>query len=67
MIYFNWAIHMTMTILRVITVHSMLADIVDEQELATGKRKEGVVFAVAFFSSKFMGAFGYLIAGPFLD
>lgn len=56
-----------MTILRVITVHSMLADIVDEQELATGKRKDGVVFAVAFFSSKFMGAFGYLIAGPFLD
>ena len=67
LIYFNWAIHMTMTILRVITVHSMLADIVDEQELATGKRKEGVVFAAAFFSSKFMGAFGYLIAGPFLD
>jgi Na+/melibiose symporter-like transporter len=58
---------MTMTILRVITVHSMLADIVDEQELATGKRKEGVVFAAAFFSAKFMGAFGYLIAGPFLD
>ena len=45
----------------------MLADIVDEQELATGKRKEGVVFAVAFFSSKFTGAFGYVIAGPFLD
>jgi GPH family glycoside/pentoside/hexuronide:cation symporter len=67
LIYFNWAIHMTMTILRVITVHSMLADIVDEQELATGKRNEGVVFAAAFFSSKFMGAFGYLIAGPFLD
>ena len=67
LIYFNWAIHMTMTILRVITVHSMLADIVDEQELATGQRKEGVVFAAAFFSAKFMGAFGYLIAGPFLD
>ena len=42
LIYFNWAIHMTMTILRVITVHSMLADIVDEQELATGKRNEGL-------------------------
>ena len=63
----NWAIHMTMTILRVITVHSLLADIVDEQVLATGKRQEGVVFAVAFFSSKFMGAFGYIIVGPFLD
>jgi len=67
LIYVNWAIHMTMTIVRVITVHSLLADIVDEQELATGKRQEGVVFAVAFFSSKFMGAFGYVIVGPFLD
>ena len=63
----NWAVHMTMTILRVITVHSLLADIVDEQELATGQRQEGIIFAVAFFSSKFMGAFGYVIAGPFLD
>ena len=67
LIYFNWAIHTMMGITRVITVHSMLADIVDEQELVTGKRKEGVVFAAAFFSSKFMGAFGYLVAGPFLD
>ena len=67
LIFFNWAIHMTMTIQRVITVHSMMADIVDEQELATGTRKEGIVFAVAFFSSKFMGAFGYMIAGPYLD
>ena len=39
----------------------------DEQELATGKRQEGVVFAIGFFSSKFVGAFEYLIAGPFLD
>ena len=48
LIYFNWAIHMTMTILRVITVHSMLADIVDEQELATGKRKDGRCFCCGF-------------------
>jgi GPH family glycoside/pentoside/hexuronide:cation symporter len=67
LIFFNWAIHMTMTIQRVITVHSMLADIVDEQELATGIRKEGTIFAAAFFSAKFMGAFGYMIAGPYLD
>ena len=67
LIFFNWAIHMTMTIQRVITVHSMLADIVDEQELATGIRKEGIIFAAAFFSAKFMGAFGYMIAGPYLD
>ena len=67
LIYANWAVHVTMTILRVITVQSLLADIVDEQELATGKRQEGVIFAAAFFSAKFISGFGYLIAGPFLD
>ena len=56
-----------MTILRVIVVHSMLADISDEQELATGRRQEGVIFAAAFFSAKFVSGFSYLIAGPFLD
>ena len=49
------------------SVHSMLADIVDEQELATGIRKEGIIFAAAFFSAKFISGFSYLIAGPFLD
>ena len=63
----NWTVHTTMIILRVIVVQSMLADIVDEQELATGRRQEGVIFAVAFFSAKFVSAFSYLIAGPFLD
>ena len=45
----------------------MLADIVDEHELATGVRQEGVMFAAAFFSAKFISGFGYLVAGPFLD
>ena len=67
LIYFNWSIHMTMTILRVIAVQTLLADIVDEQELASGKRQEGVMFAAAFFSAKFISGFGYLVAGPFLD
>ena len=63
----NWTVHSAMTILRVIVVHSLLADIVDEQELATGRRQEGVIFAAAFFSAKFISGFSYLIAGPFLD
>jgi Na+/melibiose symporter-like transporter len=67
LIYLNWSIHMTMTILRVIAVQTLLADIVDEQELASGKRQEGVMFAAAFFSAKFISGFGYLVAGPFLD
>lgn len=67
LIYANWAVHVTMSILRMIAVQSLLADIVDEQELATGKRQEGVMFAAAFFSAKFISGFGYLVAGPFLD
>ena len=67
LIFLNWAIHMTMMILRMISVQAVLADIVDEQELATGKRQEGVMFAAAFFSAKFISGFGYLVAGPFLD
>ncbi len=67
LIYANWAVHVTMSILRMIATQSLLADIVDEHELATGKRQEGVMFAAAFFSAKFISGFGYLVAGPFLD
>jgi len=67
LIFVNWAIHMGMMILRTISVQTVLADIVDEHELATGKRQEGVMFAAAFFSAKFISGFGYLVAGPFLD
>ncbi|MDG2411963.1 MAG: MFS transporter [Halioglobus sp.] len=67
LIYANWAIQVMMSILRMIATQSLLADIVDEHELATGKRQEGVMFAAAFFSAKFISGFGYLVAGPFLD
>jgi GPH family glycoside/pentoside/hexuronide:cation symporter len=67
LIFLNYAIFVTMSILRTISNHAMLADIADEQELATGQRQEGVMFAAAFFSAKFISGFGYMIAGPFLD
>lgn len=67
LVFFNYAIHVAMTILRTISSHAMLADIADEHELATGKRQEGVMFAAAFFAAKFISGFGYLVAGPFLD
>ena len=44
----NWTVHTTMTILRVIVVHSLLADIVDEQELATGQAPGGCYFCGGF-------------------
>ena len=40
-----------------IAIQSLMADMVDEHELATGKRHEGIMFATAFFSSKFVSGF----------
>jgi Na+/melibiose symporter-like transporter len=67
LIFLNYALNTTFTILRTISNHALLADIADEQELVTGKRQEGVMFAAAFFAAKFISGFGYLVAGPFLD
>jgi len=42
---------------------SMLADVVDEHELASGKRQEGVFFGASAFSSKASVGLGSLFAG----
>lgn len=67
LIYLNWTVHITFVIIRTVSAFSLLADIADEQDLSTGRRQEGVMFAAAFFASKFISGFGYLVAGPFLD
>lgn len=67
LVFLNYALFVTMSILRTISSHALLADIADEHELATGHRQEGVMFAAAFFAAKFITGFGYLVAGPFLD
>ena len=46
-----------------ITFNSMVADIVDEHELKTGKRQEGVFFAAVSFSNKVTTGLGSAIAG----
>lgn len=46
---------------------SMVADIIDEHELETGKRQEGIFFAAASFSSKATSGIGNIIAGFSLD
>jgi GPH family glycoside/pentoside/hexuronide:cation symporter len=46
---------------------SMVADIIDEHELETGKRQEGIFFAAASFSSKATSGIGNIIAGFALD
>lgn len=50
-----------------VTFGSMVADIVDEHELTTGKRQEGVFFASVSFSGKFTTGIGSVVAGFALD
>jgi Na+/melibiose symporter-like transporter len=50
-----------------ITFGSMVADIVDEHELASGKRQEGIFFASVSFSSKFTTGIGNVVGGLALD
>lgn len=46
---------------------SALADIVDENELATGRRQEGIMFSTSSFSAKFATGMGSFFAGIALD
>ena len=46
---------------------SMMGDIADEHELATGRRQEGIFFGVVSFSGKAASGVGSLIAGVSLD
>ncbi|MFT4615663.1 MAG: GPH family glycoside/pentoside/hexuronide:cation symporter [Bacteroidia bacterium] len=46
---------------------SLIADILDEQELHTGQRQEGVFFAAGAFVLKATTGFGALIAGVVID
>ncbi len=50
-----------------VSFSSMVADIVDEHELSTGKRQEGVFFASVSFSNKFTTGVGTVIGGIALD
>jgi len=67
LVFFQAFLGAGLTILRTVSLHSIMADIADEHELATGKRQEGVFFAAAAFSVKFVMGFGYMIGGPLLD
>lgn len=46
-----------------ISFNSLVPDIVDEQELATGKRQEGIYFAATSFSMKATQGLGTFVAG----
>ncbi len=46
---------------------AMLADVVEDSEIRTGRRSEGVFFAGGFFVQKVAGALGIGVAGQILD
>lgn len=46
---------------------SMVADVVEESEVRTGRRSEGVYFAGSFFVQKCTSGLGILIVGQLLD
>ena len=50
-----------------IVVTSMIADVVDENELATGRRQEGLFMATITFTTKATSGLGGLFAGIALD
>jgi len=51
----------------IVTAGSMMADVADEHELATGRRQEGVLFGAQSLAAKSASGLGHQIAGVGLD
>lgn len=49
------------------SVYSAIGDVVDEQELTTGLRQEGIFYAVRTFFAKVANGLGHLLAGIAVD
>jgi GPH family glycoside/pentoside/hexuronide:cation symporter len=60
-------IEVTLIIMFGIIQSSMLADVVEESEMSTGRREEGLFFAARTFAGKATSGIGALIAGIALD
>ena len=50
-----------------VAVLSMIGDIIDENELATGRREEGLFYSARAFFAKLSNSAGHFIAGMMLD
>lgn len=50
-----------------VAIMSMIGDIVDENELRTGKRQEGLYYSARTFFAKASSSFGHFVAGVVLD
>ena len=56
-----------MLVMGMIALLSMMADLVDEQELRTGKRQEGVFASGLALATKAVGSVGLIIGGLLVD
>lgn len=59
-------ISQVMFVIGIATVPSMVADVVEESEVRTGRRSEGLVFSADNMARKFVSSFGVFIAGLIL-
>ncbi|MEM7100276.1 MAG: MFS transporter [Pseudomonadota bacterium] len=50
-----------------VAIYSMLGDVIDQNELATGKREEGLFYSARAFFAKASYSFGHFFAGVMLD
>jgi len=61
-----YTIDVTLMIASSILVAAMLADVVEDSELATGRRSEGTFFAASSFAQKAVNGLGVIVAGQIL-
>ena len=64
---FNYFVVGVVGLIIISTLNSMFADIADEYEEITDRRREGSLFAARSFSGKAAGAIGIMIGGVALD
>ncbi len=64
MIFYTFDV--TLMIASSILVAAMLADVVEDSELATGRRSEGSFFAASSFAQKAVNGLGVIVAGQIL-
>ena len=63
----NFILQITFLVILTISIMSALADVADEQELATHRRQEGILFAARSFFRKASSGFGHLLGGIAID
>ena len=61
-----YTVDVTLMIISSILVAAMIADVVEDSELRTGRRSEGSFFAASSFAQKAVNGLGVVVAGQIL-